>query len=383
MKILFVCNNFYGIGNGLSASARTTVKYLRQAGMDVRVLAGCNPDPNGPQPEFRLEKFIFPLLQPIIEAQTFCFANSDRKVIREAVEWADVVHVEDPFVINRQAINMAARMGKPSVATFHMHPENIMSSLGMGRCRLVNALLLKSFQKIIYDKCTDIQCPTENTARRLRNFHFKARLHVISNGITSEFESCANNPGTDPYRLLCIGRLSVEKDQYTLLRAMRYARHARQIQLCFAGSGPKAESIRKMARKLYEDGTLAYEPTFGFYNARELNALAGESYLYIHCAPVEVEGLSCLEALRTGIVPIIAESRLSATTQFALDDRSKFPARDPKALARRIDWWIEHPAERREMVPKYAASVSKYSIHDSIRKLIDMYSLATSSVRPE
>ena len=37
MKILFVVNNYYASGNGLSASARRTVKYLREAGEDVPV----------------------------------------------------------------------------------------------------------------------------------------------------------------------------------------------------------------------------------------------------------------------------------------------------------------------------------------------------------
>ena len=32
MKILFVLNNFYAVGNGLSASARRTVEYLKQSG---------------------------------------------------------------------------------------------------------------------------------------------------------------------------------------------------------------------------------------------------------------------------------------------------------------------------------------------------------------
>jgi len=38
MKILFVINNFYIKGNGLSGSARRTVKALQEAGQEVRVL---------------------------------------------------------------------------------------------------------------------------------------------------------------------------------------------------------------------------------------------------------------------------------------------------------------------------------------------------------
>lgn len=42
MKILFVINNFYIEGNGLAASARRTVKALRDAGHEVRILSGPN-----------------------------------------------------------------------------------------------------------------------------------------------------------------------------------------------------------------------------------------------------------------------------------------------------------------------------------------------------
>ena len=47
MKILFVLNNIYTSGNGLAASARRTVAYLREAGHEVRIVSG----PNHKNPE--------------------------------------------------------------------------------------------------------------------------------------------------------------------------------------------------------------------------------------------------------------------------------------------------------------------------------------------
>lgn len=91
MKILFVLNNLYATGNGLSSSARRTVKALKDTGEEVRVLSGPNPDPNGPQPEFLLPKFYFPLFQPLIEAHGYNFASSDKRIIEEAVKWADAL----------------------------------------------------------------------------------------------------------------------------------------------------------------------------------------------------------------------------------------------------------------------------------------------------
>ena len=95
MKILFVISNLYVKGNGMSVSARRTIKELRLAGQEVRVLSGANPEPNGPEPEYKLELFKFPIFQPIIDHNGFCFARSytkkDLQVMEEAIRWADVV----------------------------------------------------------------------------------------------------------------------------------------------------------------------------------------------------------------------------------------------------------------------------------------------------
>ena len=124
---------------------------------------------------------------------------------------------------------------------------------------------------------------------------------------------------------------------------------------------------------------MKHEPTFGFYTLKQLQELAASSWLYIHCAKIEVEGLSCLEAIQQGLVPVIAKGGLSATSQFALDEHSTFPTCDYKALAERIDWWIEHPEHRRHMSRLYSESVQRYSAETSTRNIIEMYESALRS----
>ena len=46
MKVLFVCNNAYNRGNGLSTSIRNTIATLRAQGVDARPMAVRNPDPD-------------------------------------------------------------------------------------------------------------------------------------------------------------------------------------------------------------------------------------------------------------------------------------------------------------------------------------------------
>lgn len=381
MNILFVINNYFIPGNGISASARRTVKVLRELGHDVRLLSGCKPT-DQPQPEFPLKEYKFPFFQPIIESQGFSYADGDPKVIEEAVRWADVVHLEENFVLQWKAIRIANRLGKPLTATFHMHPENVLTSLGMGKWKLANRILMRGWRNIIYNHCQLVQCPTENVQDRLRRYHFKPELRVISNGLIPEDCIRPVNPPENyldperPLEVVCIGRLSKEKDQYTLFRAMPFSRFAHRIRLTLAGNGPQAKQYKAICHKLVQDGILKYEPEFVFLNHQGLKELAAKADLCIHCATIEVEGLSIMEAMQQGAVPVIASGMRSGTSQFAMDHHSVFPEMNPEALASRIDYWLEQPQERWEMGQRYAKHIRQYDINNSAQQLIEMFQAA-------
>ena len=269
---------------------------------------------------------------------------------------------------------MAKELNKPCVGTYHIFTENITANLGLSDGTIINKLVNIWWRSSVYNHCASVQCPTETVKRHLVENGYSAPLRVISNGIVlHDVPTDAEEPQTNPYRILCIGRLSNEKSQKTLIKAMRHSAHAHEIALHFAGNGPKAKKIMKAAQRLVKDGVVTHEPVFGFYSAEELRTLARTSYLYVHCARTEVEGLSCLEAIQQGTVPVIAQSKLSATHQFALDERSLFSVNDAKALAEKIDWWIEHPAERKAMSKRYAESAKRYDISESTRQIITMY----------
>ena len=381
MKILFVVNNFYASGNGLSASARRTVQYLREAGEEVRVLSGRNHEAETPQPDYVLADFHVPVFDGLVQSNGYKFAKTDFAVIRRAVRWADVVHLEEPFIIQVVTARIARYYKVPCTATYHLHPENLFCSINLGDWKFLNFSTLLTWRDFVFNLCSDIQCPTENVLERLRKFGFKSRLHLISNGIIPDLNIRPKDENDDPNRpflVVCIGRLSVEKDQPTLLEAMKYSKYADRIQLYFAGRGPEADAIKEKAHKLFEEGIVKYEPVFRFHDRDELRKLAAKSDLYIHCATVEVEGLSALEALQQAVVPVIAKGDLTATSQFALDEHSLFPTKDPEALAACIDYWLDHPVERQEMGWRYAESTEEYDIHKSIAALIDMFHLAAS-----
>ena len=209
MKILFVVNNFYASGNGLSASARRTVKYLREAGEEVRVLSGRNHEAETPQPDYVLADFHVPVFDGLVQSHGYKFARTDISLIKEAVEWADVVHLEEPFIIQMVTARIAKFCKVPCTATYHLHPENLFCSINLGDWKFLNYNMLRAWRDFVFDYCTDIQCPTENVMERLQKFGFKARLHLISNGIIPDKVTRVeqDDDPSRPFLVVCIGRL--------------------------------------------------------------------------------------------------------------------------------------------------------------------------------
>ena len=401
LKLLFVINNLYTRGNGLSASARRTITLLRERGHDVRVLSSGSAEQaqacDFTAPEFTLPAMRFPLADAIISAQGYAFAKPKRKVIKQAVDWADVVHLEEPFGLQARTAHAAKHAGKPVLATYHIHPENITATIHLDGLWPLNALLLASWRRRIYALAQVVQCPSDSVHQRLQRWGLGDKLVTISNGVGlapskpaagTKTECCAPDRrqteakqtpgeaqpvGEQIYRLLVVGRFSREKDQATILKAMRHSRYASQIQLVFAGRGPTEKSLRRAASRLVRDGVLKHAPSFNFFDAAGLDTQAEQADLYIHAAFIEVEGLSCLEVLRHGVVPVIAHSPLTATSQFALDAHSRFKARDPKALARSIDYWLSDNDRRQTEAQKYLNIGAHYDINDCVSRLELVY----------
>ena len=379
MKVLFVVNNFYSKGNGLSGSARRTVRKLKEQGIDVRVLSGANEDKDGPQPDYVLKDYHVPIFDFLVRKQGYQFSKVDKDIIEDAVSWADVVHVEEPFFIQVATCKIAEKLHKPITGTYHLHPENIFASVGLHKSHLFNDSLMRLWKEFVFDKCQILQCPTENVKERLVKWKFKSELRVISNGLvmedllTKKDDESAKKLGDAKYRIITIGRYSNEKDLKTLLKAMKYSSHNQEVRLIFAGRGPQKKKLERLADRLVKKGVLKYPPIFGFYSLQELQELSCTVDLYIHCAFIEVEGLSCMEAIQVGIVPIIAKGKYTATSQFALSEKSTFKERDAKDLASKIDYWLDHDEERKQEAVKYIGLGNKYNIDYSIKELIKMF----------
>ena len=375
MKILLVIDTYDTNNNGTSISAQRFAAVLREHGNEVRILTTGEPAPD----KFVLKEFKVPLFNDLIHSQGFQFAQVDLDIIREAVAWADIVHCMMPFALETATKLIADQMHKPSTAAFHIQPENMTSSIGLGKAEWLNDRFYYTFRFLLYQHFNHIHVPSQFMADELVKRGYKAKIHVISNGIDPDFiaagqRKLSNSDGGHTSRsdgslitIVMVGRLSGEKRQDVIINAVPFSKYADRIQLVFAGKGPKYDEYVELGKQLKNP------PQFVFLSKPELIDLLLHTDLYVHASDMESEAISCIEAFATGLVPVIANSEDSATPQFALDGRSLFAPGRPKDLARAIDWWLDHPAEKAKMEREYAEAAKKYDIDTSVRLCEQMF----------
>ena len=359
MKILFVIEMIDN-HNGTSISAMRYASELRNRGHEVKILTTGEPKAD----RFVVPNRHLPLVDPIAQRHGFQYAQADENVIREALEWCDVAHCYMPFGLEIATKKMAEKMGKPCTAAFHVQPENVTATFNMQNVKWINNIIYSNFNKTFFKEFKRIHCPSNFIAEYLQKHGYTSKMHVISNGCPTEYHwhKCPKPAWcADKFVVLMVGRLSPEKHQEIILEAVQHSAYEKQIQVILVGTGLSEQKLRKKAEKLTNP------PRIGFMSDQELMDALGYADLYVHAGEVELESLSCLEAMSSGLVPLISDSPTSATPQFALDDRSLFTHSDPKSLAQKIDYWIENPATRKKMERVYANFAKRYSLTNSVK----------------
>lgn len=367
MRILIVIDQYDGANNGTTISARRFVDNLRNMGNEVKVLSTGKEDEN----KYVVGEIkLLPIANKIVNSQGMVFAKADSEKLKEAIEWAEIVHFYMPFLLSIKGMKIAKELKKPMTAAFHVQPENITYTIGLGRNTTVNDTIYNVFKDSFFNEFNHIHCPSNFIANELKKHGYTAKLHVISNGIEQDWQY---NKKEKPVELkgkvviTMVGRLSGEKRQDLLIEAASKSKYSNKIQLVFAGNGPKKKSYMKLGEKLEN------KPIFSFYKKEELKNILAYSDLYVHTSDAEIEAISCIEAIATGLVPIIAKSDKSATSQFALDERSKFEAGNAKDLQTKIDYWLDNLNEKALMEKEYAKFAENFRINKSMEKIEEMF----------
>ena len=359
MNVTMVCDVLGKENNGTTVAAMNLYRSLTAKGHKVKIVCP-DKDKEGMEGYFVVPTVNFgKALNGYIAKNGVTIAKCDEGILRKALEGSDVVHIMIPFSLGRHAVRLAHEMGIPVTAGFHAQAENLSSHVFLKNSKLASKIIYKNFYDHFY-KCVDaVHYPTEFIRDVFESsVKHKTNAYVISNGVNKRFvRREVNKPEElkDKFVILFTGRYSKEKSHKVLIDAVKKSKYEKNIQLIFAGAGPMENKLKKYASK-----HLTNMPQFKFFGREEMVDCINYSDLYVHPAEIEIEAIACLEAIACGLVPVIANSPRCATKAFALDEKNLFKNKDSADLCKKIEYWIEHPEEKKRRSQEYLGFATEF-----------------------
>ena len=208
----------------------------------------------------------------------------------------------------------------------------------------------------------------------MKKHHFKNNeARVISNGVIPFFHKIdVQKPERfkDKFVVCMSGRLADEKRQDLIIKAVAKSKYNDKIQVILCGQGPNHDIYLRQAKKY----KLANPLEIKFCSHEELRETLNYINLYIHASDYEIEGISAIEAMSCGAVPLISNHPVCATKDFAVDkEHCLFKHGSVKDLTKKIEWFYEHPEEIERLSKIYLEESKKYEMNRHVDALEQMF----------
>lgn len=362
LKIAIVSDVLGTENNGTTIAAMNFIRSLQMKGHEVTII--CPDQDKKDAPGYVvMPTWNFGIFNRYVAKNGVVLAKVNNTLLENTLKDKDVIHSMLAFSLGKAAAKIATKYNIPLTTGFHTQAENITGHIKMMNIKPVNNFTYKILNKRLYKYADGIHYPTAFSRDTFESVVGKTPSFVISNGVNQRFQhlpelKSTNILGTNAkYTIVYTGRLSKEKKHYVLLKAMKYSKHKNEIQIVFAGSGPLKEKIRKQGKHF------KYPPIIQFFTRDQMVEVLNNATLYVHPSEIEIEAISCLEAISCGLVPVIADSPRSATRYFALDELNLFKHLNAKDLASKIDYWLDNPKIRQQRTIEYLDYTKKFD-HD-------------------
>lgn len=250
---------------------------------------------------------------------------------RGVVAWLDhvapdVVQIHHPFPLSAATAFAARRRDIPIVATNHTIPE--CSLWGLQRVKPAYRTATWAFGRWlrrVLGSADLVTTPTATAAEMLRRVGYQGEVRVVSNGLDVE----RFRPGPPDSALqarlgfgerrtvLYTGRLDPEKDMDVWLRAAAVAAASVDVQFVIGGEGTEKPRLTSLAHKLELGNRARF---VGYLPDSDLPSLYRVADIYLMLAPVELQSISTLEAMATGL-PVVAAAA-GALPELVIDGRN-------------------------------------------------------------
>jgi len=306
------------------------------------------------------------------------FSRENIKKIKNQVEKADLLFVQDVAPIGVLAIHFAYKLSKPIIIYMHQITwEQLADVISTSRFTGFLVPLFRMFVRRLYNKCSLVLVPYRSLAEELRKEGIFTKEAVVRLGVSSGIFSPAENKaeakiavGIDPSKTVIAycGRISKEKSLNTLRRAYsRLKEDYNNVSLLIIGSGTEEETNK------FSD--LKDVKITGFVNNVSQYLKAAD--IFVMPSLTETTSLATIEAMSTGLAVIV--TRVGYMKEYIIDKLNGlfFPKKNDYLLRKKLEMLIKDKKQR-EFLGKNARDtvLEKFSWDktvDDINKALDMF----------
>ena len=370
-NICFVIDQYGRTTNGCISFVKEWSKELTKRGYNISIICGDGIAEYG-EKIFKTGTKESGIINKVAKTQGFAFAKVNKNIIEKALENIDVVHFITPFELSNYVKDYCDKKNIKTTVTYATLPHNVSHASGLS-CKNIVTSKTNSIWKTFYNKFKHCNTISKVVDDYLRKNNYTSRLHMFYIGVNDNFQKKYNVQKPNKYKdkiiIISIGRLSNEKRQDLIIKAIGNSKYKNKIKLILAGTGPNINKYKNLVKKFNVDCE------FKFYTREELINVLNYCDLYIHGADIEAMGMSAIEAICCGVVPVINNAKLSGTKEFAISEKNLFKYNDYNDLTQKIEYFIENPIELKQCREEYIKESSKYRISTSVDNLLKMMEL--------
>ena len=304
------------------------------------------------------------------------------RTIRAAVKEIspDIVHIQNHFLIGKEALSAAKRLDIPVVGTNHFMPENLLHYLHLPGIadRWAQKLAWRQCVRV-FEQLDSVTTPTKTAAALLRNAGLNKDVMPISCGIDLERFSPTNDgsylkqnfaiPINKPV-LLYVGRLEKEKRIDLILRALPDILRVTNVHLVLAGTGTEKRKLEVLTDRLGIKKAVTFT---GFVPDKDLQNIYRIADLFVTAGIAELQSIVTMEAMASGL-PVVAVNAM-ALPELVHDGENGYLFSDghSQMLADKVIAILSNQTMRAEMSKRSLEIIKDHDISRVIEKYESIY----------
>jgi glycosyltransferase involved in cell wall biosynthesis len=348
VKIAHFTDTFHEI-NGVALTIRNQLDLANKSGKDLTVIT-CDAEARSPLkglmnfnpigvydlPEYPEQKIFLP---PFLEMLSYCYE-----------EGITQIHVATPGPLGLAALAIARIMKIPVSGTYHTAIPQYAHIL-TGDAAIEE--LVWRYTTWFYDQLNLILVPSTSTQCELTGRGIDPKkIRLFPRGVdTVKFHPSKRNvnflkqeyEAGDGPKILYVGRVSKEKDLYSLAQAFKsLLQTLHDAELVIVGDGPYLNELKEL---------LAGTPTIftGYREGEELATIYASCDLFAFPSATDTFGNVVLEAQASGLPVIVSDSGGPQENMIQHKTGEVIPAGDTQALLQALKFLLADRARLKEM----------------------------------